>query len=63
MNAGKCDSCSYKGPLQEFRNDLVQPEVRFNLCPECMKKAIMSCRFFFRTPAGRKVIAERMAKK
>lgn len=59
MNAGKCDSCSYNGPLYEFKNDLVEPEVRFNLCPDCMRKAIMCMKFFIQTPYGR----ERLVKK
>ena len=63
MNAGKCDSCKYVGPLMEFRNDLVEPEIRFNLCPKCMRKAVMSVRFFLRTPAGRKALAEKMNRK
>ena len=63
MNAGKCDSCSYNGPLMVFKNDLVDPEIRFNLCPKCMRKAVMSVRYFLRTPAGRKALAERMARK
>ena len=63
MNSGKCDSCKYTGPLYAFRNDFVQPEVRFNLCPQCMRKAVMSVRIFLRTPAGRKALAEKMARK
>ena len=63
MNAGKCDTCKYAGPLYEFKNDFVQPEIRFNLCPQCMRKAVMSVRFFLRTPPGRKALAERMARK
>lgn len=60
MNAGKCDSCSYTGPLMEFRNDLVEPEIRFNLCPKCMRKAYMSVQIFLRTPDGQKALIRKM---
>ena len=56
MNAGKCNSCSYEGPLMEFKNDLVDPEIRYNLCPDCMRKAIMCIQIFVRTPAGREAL-------
>ena len=56
MNAGKCDSCSYNGPLMPFCNDLVEPEIRFNLCPKCIRKAYLSLQIFVRTPAGRKAL-------
>jgi hypothetical protein len=61
MNAGKCDSCSYDGPLVEFKNDLVDPVIRFNLCPKCIRKAFLSLQIFVRTPAGRKALAKKMA--
>ena len=60
MNAGKCDSCSYNGPLMEFRNDLVEPELRFNLCPNCIRKAYMSVQIFVRTPAGRNALIRKI---
>ena len=53
MNAGKCNSCSYEGPLMEFRNNLVDPEIRFNLCASCYQKAGVYMRIFVRTPPGR----------
>ena len=56
MNAGKCDSCSYEGPLIPFRNDLVEPEIRFNLCPKCIRKAYLSMQIFIRTPVGREAM-------
>ena len=56
MNAGKCDSCSYEGPLLEFRNDLVEPEIRFNLCPKCYRKADLCVRIFLSTPPGREAL-------
>ncbi len=62
MNAGKCDSCSYNGPLQTFVNDLVEPEVRFNLCPKCFRKAYMSIQIFIRTPTGRAALQKKMGK-
>ena len=60
MNAEKCDSCSYNGPLMEFRNDLAEPEIRFNLCPNCIRKAYMSMQIFVRTPVGRKALVQKM---
>jgi hypothetical protein len=57
MNAGKCDSCSYNGPLMEFRNDLVEPE----LCPNCIRKAYMSLQIFVRTPAGKQALVKKIA--
>lgn len=62
MNAGKCDSCKYTGPLMEFRNDFVEPEIRFNLCPNCIRKAFMSVAIFIRTPAGKEALAKKAAK-
>ena len=56
MNAGKCDSCKYVGPLMEFRNDLVEPEIRFNLCPKCIRKAYLSIQIFIRTPNGKEAL-------
>ena len=61
MNAGKCDSCSYNGPLMEFRNDLVEPEIRFNLCPKCIRKAYMCMQFFIHTPAGKQALVKKIA--
>jgi len=61
MNAGKCNSCSYEGPLMEFKNDLVEPEIRYNLCPDCMRKAIMSVQIFVRTPAGKRALVKKIA--
>jgi len=61
MNAGKCDSCKYNGPLYEFVNDLVEPEVRFNLCPQCLKKAYTCLAIFIRTPPGREALARKAA--
>lgn len=62
MNAGKCDSCSYNGPLQEFVNNLVEPEIRFNLCPKCFRKAYTCIQIFVRTPAGRDALMKKMWK-
>lgn len=62
MNAGKCDSCSYNGPLQTFVNNLVDPEVRFNLCPNCFRKACTCIQIFVRTPAGRDALMKKMGK-
>ena len=59
MNAGKCDNCSYTGPLREFRNNLAAPEIRFNLCPKCFRKAYLSMAYFVRTPTGRRALAEK----
>lgn len=61
MNAGKCNSCSYEGPLMEFKNDLVEPEIRYNLCPDCMRKAIMSIQIFVRTPPGRTLLIKKFS--
>ena len=61
MNAGKCNSCSYEGPLMEFKNDLVEPEIRFNLCPTCMRKAIMCMQIFIRTPVGREALIRKFS--
>ena len=61
MNAGKCDSCKYEGPLMEFKNDLAEPEIRFNLCPVCMRKAIMCVQIFIRTPVGRRALVKKLA--
>lgn len=62
MNAGKCDSCAYTGPLYEFKNDFVEPVIRFNLCPKCMRKAYMSVAIFIRTPAGKEALAKKAAR-
>lgn len=62
MNAGKCQSCKYTGPLFEFKNDLANPPIRFNLCPDCMRKAYTCMAIFIRTPNGRKALAERAAR-
>lgn len=62
MNAGKCNSCKYTGPLFEFVNDLANPQIRFNLCPDCMRKAYTCMAIFIRTPNGRKALAERAAR-
>ena len=62
MNAGKCDSCSYTGPLMEFKNDLVEPEIRFNLCPKCIRKAYTCLQIFIRTPDGRAAMMKKMGK-
>ena len=60
MNAGKCDNCHQDRPvLFEFRNNLVEPEIRFNLCPDCMRKAILSIQIFVRTPNGRKLLIKK----
>ena len=56
MNAGRCDSCSYEGPLLQFTNDLVEPEIRFNLCPKCYRKAALCMRIFLSTPPGREAL-------
>ena len=61
MNAGKCNSCSYEGSLMEFKNDLVEPEIRYNLCPDCMRKAIMSIQIFVRTPPGRTLLIKKFS--
>ena len=61
MNAGKCDSCKYEGPLMEFKNDLAEPEIRFNLCPVCMRKAIMCTQIFIRTPPGREALIRKFS--
>ena len=61
MNAGKCDSCSYNGPLMTFCNDLVDPEIRFNLCPKCIRKAYMCMQFFIHTPAGNWALVKKIA--
>jgi hypothetical protein len=61
MNAGKCDSCSYNGPLMEFRNDIAEPEIRFNLCPKCIRKAYMCMQFFIHTPAGNRALVKKIA--
>ena len=63
MNAGKCDSCKYVGPLLEFRNDLVEPEIRFNLCPKCIRKAYLSMQIFIRTPPGRRALVKKIAER
>lgn len=62
MNAGKCNSCNYQGPLQEFVNDLADPEVRFNLCPRCFRKAYLSIQIFIQTPSGRAALMKKMQK-
>jgi hypothetical protein len=62
MNAGKCDSCKYTGPLYVFRNDFVEPEIRFNLCPNCMRTAYRCMAIFIRTPNGKKALAAKAAK-
>ena len=62
MNAGKCDSCKYTGQLYEFRNDLAEPEIRFNLCPACMRKAYTCMAIFIRTPSGKEALARKAAK-
>lgn len=62
MNAGKCDSCSYNGPLYEFKNDFVEPVIRFNLCPKCLQTAYRCVAIFIRTPAGREALAKKAAK-
>ena len=59
MNAGKCDTCSYEGPLQLIRNDLADPPLEFNLCPKCTRKAIISMQMFIQTPVGRKRFIEK----
>jgi len=59
MNAGKCDSCNYNGELLLFVNDLAEPEIRFNLCPKCTRKAIISMQMFIQTPVGRKRFIEK----
>ena len=61
MNAGKCDSCNYNGELLLFVNDLAEPEIRFNLCPKCLRKALLSMRIFINTPNGRAAMARKMA--
>ena len=61
MNAGKCDSCSYNGPLMPFCNDLVEPEIRFNLCPHCIRKAYLSMQIFIRTPVGKRALVKKIA--
>ena len=63
MKTGKCDSCRYQGPLQGFRNPFSETEIRMDLCPSCMRKAVMSVRYFLRTPAGRKALAEKTNRK
>ena len=63
MNAGKCDSCSYNGPLAPFVNNLVEPEARFNLCPNCFRKAYMSIQIFVRTPVGRAALMKKMGER
>ena len=60
MNAGKCNSCSYEGPLMEFKNDLVEPEIRFDLCPKCIRKAYLSLQIFVRTPAGSQALIRKV---
>ena len=62
MNAGKCESCNYTGPLFEFKNDLADPPIRYNLCPNCMRKAYTCVALFIRTPNGRKALAAKQAK-
>lgn len=62
MNAGKCDSCKYTGELYEFKNDIADPPIRFNLCPECMRTAYRCISIFIRTPNGRKALAAKAAK-
>jgi hypothetical protein len=61
MNAGRCDSCKYTGPLYEFRNDLVEPEIRFNLCQKCIRKAYKCIQFFIHTPAGKQALVKKIA--
>ena len=43
-----------------FCNDLVEPEIRFNLCPHCIRKAYLSMQIFIRTPAGRKALMQKI---
>ncbi len=62
MNAGKCDGCSKPRHLYEFKNDLVDPPIRFNLCTDCIRKAYMCMAIFIRTPNGRKALAAKQAK-
>jgi hypothetical protein len=61
MNAGKCDSCKYIGPLYEFKNDFAEPEIRFNLCPDCIRKAYTCVALFLRTPPGREALKRKAA--
>ena len=62
MNAGKCDNCHQDRPvLFEFRNNLVEPEIRFNLCASCYQKAGVYMRIFVRTPVGIRALVKKIA--
>lgn len=59
---GKCESCGKNGPRFRFRNDYAEPVINMDLCPSCMNKAFHAMLFYFRTPAGKKALAERKAR-
>lgn len=59
LNEGKCDSCKARGPRLRFRNVFVQPVIEYDLCGDCMQKAMRCMAFFFRTPAGRETMDRR----
>lgn len=59
---GRCESCGEKGPRFHFRNVYAEPEINFDLCPNCMRTAFLCMAFFFRTPAGKKAIEKRRAR-
>ena len=59
---GRCESCGEKGPRFHFRNVYAEPEINFDLCPNCMQTAFLCMALFFRTPAGKKAIEKRRAR-
>ena len=59
---GKCQSCGAKGPRFHFRNVYAEPEINFDICMNCMLKALLSMEIFAKTPAGKKAIEKRRAR-
>lgn len=59
---GKCQSCGAKGPRFHFRNVYAEPEINFDLYPNCMRAALLCMAVFFQTPAGKKDIEKRRAR-